>query len=447
MISMNPANPVIANKMHEISQIERDDRRPATGLPIGSSVTLASRRERAEVRASRACREAFPGFMDALFRLNVSPAAGLFTPLMVDVARLIAQRTLLMGLPSIELGSLEDLTRLPGRQVEVGFNGELEPERFFAGWARNDLSRAISGWVDAGGRVRSGLVAFGIVGLDHKSVIETGVSPVLILSVKPNVTSWTVPVEAWRASAVEFGALVGRPLACRQRWTPALPELGQEPDLQDALGCAHAARAKPLRGADARGLGEERSGGSVACCDVAPGRSLVATVPACRRGVADARPTDVAGREASGVRGCSDGQNGDEPMNAGVFRSSERPLSLSRVKQSKELKFNKLKGWMDYGIEAKKEALYRLEGQVSEGVARECLNVILGDDVAFYDARKWINAQRTQPGKVQAALRLLIEDMEAGRCRHAGGLGHHYGATKGITSQTGQPWRTAAGKF
>jgi hypothetical protein len=166
---------------------------------------IQARRNPALLSPVRIARAAYGPWCDAVRRL------GVLTPTQRDIARLIGWATLRQGFTSLAFRSLTELTQVRAHA------------RPFAGLGKNDLSPALNA-----------LKQFGLVKLEERAALESGVPPVTLLLVIADVQQWSVPDNGWLFTLEEEKELLMHLLACRQRWTAQFPELGESADLHDA---------------------------------------------------------------------------------------------------------------------------------------------------------------------------------------------------------------------
>ena len=170
-----------------------------------TDATVQARRNPGALSPARINRSAYGPFCDAVRRL------GCLTPTQKLLAWLLAQATLRQGYTSLAYRSLTELTQV---------RPQAKP---FAGLGKNDLSPALNA-----------LKHFGLVTLEERATLESGVPPVTLLLVIADATQWAVPADGWLFSAEEEQEVMVHLLACRRRWTAQLPELAEDADLCDA---------------------------------------------------------------------------------------------------------------------------------------------------------------------------------------------------------------------
>ena len=166
---------------------------------------VQARRNPGALSPSRSAKAAYGPYCDAVRRLAC------LTPTQAEVARFVAWATLRQGYTSLGFASLAELTQVRAHA------------RPFAGLGKNDLSPALLA-----------LARLGMVKVEERSAMESGVAPVTLLLVIADVSQWAVPADGWRFSELEEQELLNHLLACRRRWTAQLPELAEEADLHDA---------------------------------------------------------------------------------------------------------------------------------------------------------------------------------------------------------------------
>jgi hypothetical protein len=340
--------------------------------------SVGSRRDPARLSPQRVAKAAYGPFCDALRRL------GCLTPTQAEVGRFVAWATLRQGFTSLAFSSLSELTQVRAHA------------RPFAGLGKNDLSPALVA-----------LGHFGLIRLETREALETGVPPVTMLTVIADATQWAVPAAGWRYSEAEEGELLEHLLACRQRWTAQLPELAEEADLLDARAAvaaeaaANALEANPeptlaaCRGGSVRGLASDAR-------EVRPERTR-GVPPPCR----------------------SESRNAESPMFAiGVPKVGTGPLRL-KSKDSKELKIN-LKGCTQAGL---KEALLMIELTEDDDQVRAAIIKIVGEEAGQRDAGKWIVRRWNQRAKVHETFCDVVNRLTTTHLppvRHIGGLAETY---------------------
>ena len=172
---------------------------------MNDALTVQPRRNPAVLSPARTIRAAYGPFCDAVRRL------GCLTPTQKLLAWVLAQATLKQGFTSLAYSSLTELTQV---------RPHAKP---FAGLAKNDLSPALNA-----------LKQHGLVKLEERATLESGVPPVTLLLVIADATQWAVPADGWLFGETEERELLDHLLACRRRWTAQLPELAESADLHDA---------------------------------------------------------------------------------------------------------------------------------------------------------------------------------------------------------------------
>lgn len=364
-----------------------------------SNAPVVSRRNPAALSPARANHAAYGPFCDAVRRL------GCLTPTQKLLAWVLAQATFRKGFTSLAFSSLTELT-------------QVRPQaRPFAGLGKNDLSPALNA-----------LKHFGLVSLEERAPLESGVPPVTVLLMIADASQWAVPADGWLFSVEEERELLSHLLACRQRWTAYLPELAVEPDLHDARAAVAAEEVSRNALVDT----DERA--RAACRSGAFARSTV-----------DAHRVCHTRQERAVMRERSESRNAERPANAGGVLKVGTLLSL-KTKEDKRLKTN-LKHWSEFTLEQKKDALSDLETATDGDELRRIFEIILGEDVAsgerftpqghrvFGDAGKWINAIRTQRRDVHRCMASVIErcfDPAAEKITALGGWAHREAVRIGI---------------